>query len=162
MSVQKTIMQAVMAAVQLALSGRGYEVDNMRIRRKPTFDGMGGGKKLVVSQVPERYVGDEATNEQDDVGYGVLISLGQTVGPASPNEYTDEFDEVIIDRETLRRYFHNTAEQLTFAGGSALPAGLFYIGLKVEPGPMLMAGHHENGIDATAIVLRVLVRETHE
>jgi len=155
-SVQKTIMDAVRTAVLASpLSGRGYTSDNTRLRRRSMLDGMGDGKKCIVSQFPEQYIGDEATNEQDDIGYGVLITLAHA-GNANP-EYTDTFDDLIIDREALRKFFHNTPERIT----PTLPAGSFYYGLKVEPGPMLIAEHSKNNIDATALILRIFVRETH-
>lgn len=158
MSVQKKILEAVAKAAMNILSGRGYGNDAIRIRRRPTFDAMPDGKKLVVSQIAERYIGDEATNEEDDVGYGVLLSFGQA-GQSNP-EYTDTFDEVIVDRELLRRRFHNDPDKII--PHLTLPAGLHCYGLKVEPGPMLMADFHANGIDASALVLRVAIREVHE
>lgn len=116
---------------------------------------MGSGKKCVISQTPERYTGDEATNEQDDVGYGVLIALAHA-GNADP-EYSDSFDDLLTDREAVRRHFHNDTSTLALS----LPTGCFFVGLKVEPGPMLMLDHSLNNVDATALVLRVIVRETH-
>src|SRR5689334_18926976 len=135
MSLQRKILLAVAEACQHTLSGRGYEGDNFRIRRRPTFDGMGDGKKIVISQSPERYLADEATNEEDDIGYGVLLSFGQA-GLAVP-EYDDLFDEVITDREYLRLHFHNRVDRI--AERLTLPAGKILYSLKVEPGPMLMA-----------------------
>lgn len=154
-SLQKTILDAAKTAVAAALTGRNYASDNIRIRRRPTLEGIADGKKAILSQSPERYVGDEATNEQDDVGYGVLVTLAQA-GATNP-EYTDAFDDLLEDREALRNYFHNNPAALS----ATMPSGKYYYGLKVEPGPMLIAEHHLSGVDATALVLRVLVRETH-
>lgn len=154
-SVQKTIMDAAKTAVIAALTGRGYISDNVRLRRKPSVEKMAVGKKAVLSQVPERYTSDESTNETDDVGYGVLITLSEE-GVANP-EYTTDFDELITDRETVRHYFHNRRDRVA----ATLPAGYFILGTKIEPGPMLLAEHHAANVDSTALVLRVIVREPH-
>lgn len=153
-STQSTILTAVKTALATALTGRGYTSDNTRIRRRSTVEGMGDGKKAVLSPMPETLAGD-VTNEQDDIGFGVLITLAHA-GNANP-EYNDTFDDLLEDREAVWGYFHNDTTKLSLS----LAAGLFYIGLKIEPGPILIAEHFYNNVDATALVLRVLVRKTH-
>lgn len=147
-------MNAVKSAVSSVLAGRGYLADNVRVRKVSTITGMADGKKAIVSPTPDR-ITEETTNETDDIGYGVLITLAHA-GNMNP-EYSDTFDDLIEDREALRRYFINEPTRLTLS----LPGTCEYFGLKVEPGPLLIAEHFQNNVDATALVLRVWVREIH-
>ena len=124
--------------------------DDVRVRKLPYGRGFDVDKPLIaVCPINEEFnLG--ATNERDDIGYGVAIVMLQP----SNQDLESHIDRILQWRESIRKSFScDNVNDLTGA-----PDSLYVV--RLMPGAVFDKAAFDNQFDQSVLVLRLTSRET--